>query len=770
MNYLKSRASQLFSWMLALLLPLLVVQAALANPIEEHAFDAAAFHIYRAVVFSDARADGAFYPRWVSSINGGLGGPLFSFYSPLAYFLMDGLHGLGISHPVAWRLLVAASLCVASAGMFGLGLALFDRADIALMAAACFTCAPYLLREFFEKGAPQGMAIALYPWLLWALLRLAERSSGLRLAAVAVCWAAIVLMHNLSAILLIPVLGVFFVYLAFRFGIRSLAAPMAAVLVGLLLSAFHVLPFAVDASYVQLEQASADPSAQPASSPVPLADVLAPTVILDTGLDNNATGYGVGVLQALALPLGIIISIALWRQKRIAEAVLAAGSSVVGLAVIVMQSDLATPIWTAISALSILQFRTRLLNLVGLAAAIALGYSLAQLPPRFRWFRGPLVFLLIVGFVGLALPMLYPQLLHRYAVFSPSPTVAEGQAAALKNHVPGFTLTTTRELLPRWRQAIFTDDEVRAIAATPIANLPDGAKIVAFEKYAERWRVTLETPVAFSAVLHLLYFPGWTATVNGTDQPLRPMENTGYTVIDLPAGRTAVDLRYEGTPAQHAGDVLSLAAILILVAVSTVWRGKGSSRLDAVYLQSHWLLVAGLVLLVGVKVYWLDPNTTFLRRASTCQAIADPVVQTDVWFGDHVHLCGYGLSQTVLGHDDSLRITLYWEIKQTSDEEVYSFVHLLGTAFNPDTNNPLWGQQDKQEPGEFPITAWQPGKLYRDVYEFRVPGHTPSGEYQLEIGWYHPTGERLKPYIVAADVKVSVSPLNALLIDGIRIR
>src|SRR5207249_2806794 len=98
------------------------------------------------------------------------------------------------------------------------------------------------------------------------------------------------------------------------------------------------------------------------------------------------------------------------------------------------------------------------------------------------------------------------------------------------------TLTTTRELLPRWRQATFTDDEVRAIAAAPIANLPDGARIVAFEKHAEHWLVTLETPVAFSAALHLLYFPGWVGTVNGADQALRPMENTGYTLIDLPAG------------------------------------------------------------------------------------------------------------------------------------------------------------------------------------------------------------------------------------------
>src|SRR5262249_54404074 len=208
------RFHRAYSWLLALLIPAFAVQIALANPIEEHAYDAAAFHIYRGVVFSDARADGVLYPRWVSEINAGLGGPLFSFYSPLVYFGMDSLHWLGLPIPVAWRVLVAISLIAASLGMFLLGLSLFKRTDFALVAAACFTYAPYLLRDFFQRGAPQGMAISLYPWLLWLLLELVERPSGWRFAFAAVCWAAIALLHNLSAALILPIVILFCLFLA----------------------------------------------------------------------------------------------------------------------------------------------------------------------------------------------------------------------------------------------------------------------------------------------------------------------------------------------------------------------------------------------------------------------------------------------------------------------------------------------------------------------------------------------------------------------------
>ena len=49
-----------FYWILAFLLPIFAVYQALAFPIEEYGYDTAEFHIYRAVVYSDARAD-----RWL---------------------------------------------------------------------------------------------------------------------------------------------------------------------------------------------------------------------------------------------------------------------------------------------------------------------------------------------------------------------------------------------------------------------------------------------------------------------------------------------------------------------------------------------------------------------------------------------------------------------------------------------------------------------------------------------------------------------------------
>ncbi len=527
-NFTLATKRQLYTWVLALLIPAIAVQVALSTPIEEHGFDVAAFHIYRGVVFSQARADGWLYPRWADSINAGLGGPLFNFYSPLAYYFMDTVHTFGIPHTIGWRILIAASLIMASLGMVLLGMLLFKRADIALVAAACFTYAPYLLRDLFERGSPQGVGIALYPWVLWSLLRLVQRPSGLRFIIAAVCWAALVLMHNLSALLLLPIIGIFVLVLIFfpdafdltpSFGVacrpvsqtsirpqrrpplrsrrggtggqpttvsskvrklgevprfQRLLLPLAALASGTLLVAFHVLhvlPFVLDAGDASLALSTRDPSLQPVSYPVQLSDLLASPPIFDIGFDNNATGYSIGLLHILAIIIGAFAVVALWRSNHRAEAALVGLLCAFALFMIWMQTEAATFVWKALPQLAILQFRVRLLSVIGMIAAIVLGYGLCCWPASLVRWRGAVTAALIVAFIVPQLPSLYPQLLHRYTTFSSAPTVAEGQAWATANHTPGFTLTTVGEFLPRWRTDRFSDEDVPRIAASPIDNL-----------------------------------------------------------------------------------------------------------------------------------------------------------------------------------------------------------------------------------------------------------------------------------------------------------
>ena len=624
-----------FSWLLVILLPALAIYAALLHPIDEHSYDAATFHVYRGVVFSSARAEGIPYPRWVQPINAGLGGPLFSFYSPLSYYALDALHALGVSHPVAWRLLVALALLIASAGVFVLTLSLFGDATGALAASAVYVYSYPLLREFFERGSPQGFALALYPWALAALVSFVKRPSGLRLGVAALCWSLLILTHNLSAFFLIPLFGLLALLLAFRRGWQALWKALLALGCGLLLAGIFLIPLLAERGYVQLDNAIAVDYARIAENAIPLSTLLGLPPPYDMGLDNNLIGERIGPLLGFIALVGLVAGSTRWIRQRDRGALIAVGFGLVSLLVIWLQTASADPLWGTSSLLSYVQARTRLLGLAILSTSIVAGYLVSILPERWR---SGAALILIAASLLLALPILYPQLQYRYTTFERDPTVGDAMAFSMQENVPG--LTAFNEFLPIWRHQPFTEEEAQQASGSLFASLPAGS-YTTLEARGTNWAsATIDSPTRGDADLHILYFPGWTALVDDEAHALVPVEGSGYIRLeDMPAGTHTLDLHYKGTPAQRTGTWISAVTALGLILTAVLWRGKGSPSPVAFYPAPSWGLILGLVLFVAVKASFIDSQTTLFRRTSTCADVEGAGVGVDVRFENGVHLC-----------------------------------------------------------------------------------------------------------------------------------
>jgi hypothetical protein len=755
-----------FSWLLVILLPALAVYSALLYPIEEHSYDAATFHIYRSVIFSSARAEGTLYPRWVQPINAGLGGPLFSFYSPLSYYGMDTLHALGIPYAVAWRILVALALVAASAGVFALVQSLFDNATGALAAAALYVYSYPLLREFFERGSPQGFALALYPWVLVSLVAFVKRPSGLRLGFAALTWSLLILTHNLSAFFLIPLYALVALLLAYQRGWKALGMAVLVLCSGFLLAGFFLVPFLVERGYIQLDNAIAVDYAQIAQNAISLPKLLGVAPPYDVGLDNNLIGDRFGPLQALVALTGLVAGLALWLARRDRKAMITVAAGLLSLLVLWSQTASADPLWKAVPLLSYVQARSRLLGLAVLCNSIAIGYLLSVLARR--WRVGAALALGVASLI-LAVIVLYPQLQYRYAVFEPNPTVDDAMAFSMEENVPG--LTAFNEFLPIWRYLPFTAEEAQQVSHSLFSNLSEASRVIDESRGTNWARATVDFAGAGDVDLHILYFPGWTGTVDDETHHLTPVEGSGYIRLqDVPAGLHTLQLRYEGTLAQHAGTWISAAAGFGLILGAVLWRGKRDAVPEASYPAPNWWLVLGLVSFIAIKAAFIDDHTTLFRRTSTCSDVQGAGVGVDVRFEHGVRLCAIELRYHVLRPGDAVQITLYWQAERAVEDAADSFVHLWGATFNPKTGNPLWGQQDKPLPGDHPVARWHPGKLYRDGYEFRIDPDAPPGEYQIEIGWVQPaTGQRYRPELVRGPDDISVSHLDSILISGIEL-
>ncbi len=605
------------------------------------------------------------------------------------------------------------------------------------------------------------------------------RSVG-RFLLATLAWAACIGSHVLGPLMLAPFAGLLALFLGWR---RRTAAPLLALLAGGLLTAFIWAPMIPEQAWVHVERDFIQPEAIPADNPLPLADLLAPPAIYDTGRANNNMGDRVGLGQTILLGVAAaaaLVALASRRGDRRVTATLLV-AALAGLFLFWLLTGWSDWLWRlGGDVMARLLYRTRLMGVQALAAATAIGLLIALAPAR--WQRLAALFA-GGGLLLAALPSLYPQYQHAYTLSTPPYNLADVRAMEIRHH--GTALTAFGEFTPRARTATFDQvllDDLGAgfdAGAQPLASPDAGLQVLAAQVRDQAWDLDLIAAQPITATLHLLYYPRWRAWLDDRPIPLTAQADTGYAQAAVPAGEHRLMLRYGATPFESAGLVLSGLTALALLGVTLI----GAQPLRGLFILRRrppipeprepapepWVLL-GLTVLLALKVAVLDPHTTAFRAASTCDAIREADVQTDVTFGGRIRLCGYDLPRASLRPGDWLTITLYWQVDAPFDLPAHSFAHLLG-PFNPATGNPLWGQHDKTAPAGFTMLEWQPDKLYWDRYRLQVDPSTQPGAYQLEIGWWQ-TGleQRLVPAIAADAGPLSVSPYESLLIDGIVIR
>ena len=115
----------------------------------------------------------------------------------------------------------------------------------------------------------------------------------------------------------------------------------------------------------------------------------------------------------------------------------------------------------------------------------------------------------------------------------------------------------------------------------------------------------------------------------------------------------------------------------------------------------------------------------------------------DIRLGEQVKLLGYELGEDWVEAGRMVRLILYWETSEPLAERLTVFAHVLGS------DGQLVAQQDSQpRGGSRPTSTWAVGEVIPDPIGILIPAGTPSGEYQIVVGMYHPgTGERL-PVVV----------------------
>jgi hypothetical protein len=738
----------------ALLIALLLTLPALLPLLRPGFFvsDDGLFHVYRTAALADAWQHGVLWPRLFPDFGFGYGQAVLNFYAPLSYVPGALLSVLGLNPAAAVQVVIALSFLLAAAAAFGYGNFLFGPAG-GVLAAVVYTYTPYHLADAYLRGAvPEHMAFIFPPLILWAFTAAfwspfpAYRSPLTPLLWGALAWAGLVLTHNLTALLMMPVavlqLGVLAVWTR-RW--RRLWGAAGALVLAVGLSAVFWLPALVESRAVGL---SVGASAGYANHLLTAETLLRRS--LAYFVNPPETLGPVFPLNWFALGLVAVGTIVLLRKlpsfrkdgnfARSTPLPMLGFHLIVAVIAMFMTTTAALFIWRPLTPLlGQLQYPWRFLlleavGLMGVAAALpALLAREARVDrvgvlavSRSAWIVAAVSLLaMLAALPGLRVePLPVSQTDARLPGRMWAEDAANGQVGA----------TWTGEFLPvavseqRWALGRPREGAVDGPALQP----PPAVTLTRLGYTSLAVQVDSAAPMQLR--LHQFHLPGWSATVDGQPAATYPTGELGLVTVDVPAGTHEVQIRYGATPARTAGLLISLAASAIWITLA-LWRTRSRLlRATGVVLGVAAVALALNSLGVGQRAWIPQPVQATLEDAAVLLA-ADAAVDRDL-----------GVAE----------VTLYWLALRETGQNYKAFVHLLGS------DGSVIAQHDGDPVGGYtPTTRWRPGEIIADRHIIALPESLPAGDYGLRAGLYQV--EPLRNLVVdppAPDNRVDVGAIR----------
>ncbi len=312
---------------------LIIVGLILAAPLLQNAalcLDDAALHVYRTVALDRALHDGLLYPRWFPDLAYGYGFPFFNFREPLGYYLVELMHLLGASVPLALNVVLAGSL-IASGLTMNLWISdVFDR-PAGFVAAIVYMAAPYtVLDSLVRANLPEAIALALMPLILWAFRRLLLRGGRNYFVVAVLSFAALLLTHNISSLIFVPVLIVYIFVLRRAYSVKpgvtfyALRFTLLAFALALALTAFFWLPALAEGQSAQLYLTHTARGNDYHFNFATATEVFGPPDPSDPALLNPPLRIALGWAQIILAVLGVVLIKRLASREQRAHVIIAA--------------------------------------------------------------------------------------------------------------------------------------------------------------------------------------------------------------------------------------------------------------------------------------------------------------------------------------------------------------------------------------------------------------------------------------------------------------
>lgn len=680
------------------------------------------FLLQRLQQLETALRDGHFPVRWMRDSNYGFGYPFFNYYAPLSIYIAALFRFLGFSMVRSIEATQVLGFLLAALGIFLLARRWYRNEWAALLASVAYTTAPFHLVNVYVRGdsLAEFWAMACYPWVILAAERLltAAEENGFpfgRVAALALAYAALILSHNISALIFTPFLFLF-ILLRWLSGRRPSGEPvsmifsgqrlrlllpiLAAGLLGLALAAWFFIPALVEQDFAQLGPVTEGYFSF--ANHFRGLDLLQTSAMFDFDV-SGGNAFRMGLVQAAAALLGSLALIhAAFRTRVVSK-----GPALFILLTLAFSTFMVTPLsnflWENLPLLPFTQFPWRFLSVQALAASLAIG-ALALLPYCRVVAIGTAVILIVSSFAALQTDHL---LLNDEDITAESLAGYEWFTGNIGSTVSAEYLPQTVQ--PRFFSSAWLNDGHRANARALEGEL---IRVEQIEHLTDRQSWSLQTGSAGAVVAFpTMAWPGWQATVG--DQPLemRPAPGSGHILIELPPGDHEVTLVLRRTPVRLVAELLSLGALLLTLFLALKsWRSPRIGRTAVVALVGF----AAFLLLFR---FW--PQQSLSAKTQTWDFAQMAYLHHDedgVPFSSGTTLLKYEYNHETIAAGQDVTVTL--SFSEANDDVV---TIALGS---PALTWPAFSPQP-------PSIATQSKTLDNDqiAFNLQIPANAPAGQF-----------------------------------------
>ena len=132
----------------------------------------------------------------------------------------------------------------------------------------------------------------------------------------------------------------------------------------------------------------------------------------------------------------------------------------------------------------------------------------------------------------------------------------------------------------------------------------------------------------------------------------------------------------------------------------------------------------------------------FYQRPVSASSQRLPQQEMRATLGDGIDLVGYDVQPVALKVGEILYLQLYWAVTATPSADWTVFTHLVQRD-GQGKATVVAGRDSQPGDGSLPTPRWQAGWQILDEYQISLPGDLAAGDYEMAIGLYQPSGERL---------------------------